>query len=421
MLAAVAPPFWFGRDYDLLSGTSMAAPHVAGLAAVLMQVHPDWSPMAVKSALMTTAVNHVSTADPFAQGAGFVRPNRAMNPGLVFDHGVVQWLGYLEDQTGTDFPGIRPLDGSQINQASIAIGELVGRETVSRTVTNVSGRTMTYRVVRHLPGVDVRLSQRSFTLKPGQSRTLDITFVRNGATYDEYTTGFLTFVGGRTQVRIPLAVRPVEAAVKPKEVAGTGTEGSAAITVTSGFTGTMTTAVSGLVGATPEQDTVTGDASAFDPGDPSDAGEAVDSRPITVGEGTTLLRMDIDGTDDADLDLWLYRVVDGVPELVDFAATASADEQITLVDPALGEYVAYVHGYGVPTPADGAYSYTQWVVGSEAVGNLTVTPESQPVRVGEDATFTASWSGLDPAPRYFGWVGFYTEGSLVGRTVVSVG
>ena len=81
VLAAVAPPGNRGRMYDLYSGTSMAAPHIAGLAALFMQLHPDWSPMAIKSALMTTgsdvldtfadtAVADASGHKAFAQGAG---------------------------------------------------------------------------------------------------------------------------------------------------------------------------------------------------------------------------------------------------------------------------------------------------------------------------------------------------------------
>ncbi|OVA19115.1 Peptidase S8/S53 domain [Macleaya cordata] len=97
-------------SFNIISGTSMSCPHVSGLAALLKSVHPDWSPAAIKSALMTTSytVNNIRSpisdaknfntfepATPLAFGSGHVDPERASDPGLVYDITNSDYLKYL--------------------------------------------------------------------------------------------------------------------------------------------------------------------------------------------------------------------------------------------------------------------------------------------------------------------------------------
>lgn len=93
--------------FNIISGTSMSCPHVSGLAGLLKGAHTDWSPAAIKSALMTTAyvsykngqrLQDVATgkpSTPLDHGAGHVDPVSALNPGLVYDLTVDDYLGFL--------------------------------------------------------------------------------------------------------------------------------------------------------------------------------------------------------------------------------------------------------------------------------------------------------------------------------------
>lgn len=94
-------------NFNIISGTSMSCPHISGLAAILKGAHPEWSPAAIRSSLMTTAyraykngqtIQDVATgqaASPFDYGAGHVDPVAALNPGLVYDATVDDYLGFL--------------------------------------------------------------------------------------------------------------------------------------------------------------------------------------------------------------------------------------------------------------------------------------------------------------------------------------
>lgn len=97
---------YVGYHFGLLSGTSMATPHVAGTAALIKQYNPSWTPSMIASAIATTASKHDSNGEliqaegssigslnpstPFDFGSGLLRPKLALHPGLVFFSGGVR-------------------------------------------------------------------------------------------------------------------------------------------------------------------------------------------------------------------------------------------------------------------------------------------------------------------------------------------
>jgi hypothetical protein len=195
---------------------------VAGLAALLMDLHPDWTPMMIKSALMTSGYDVLDAVDTptkiFRQGAGHVKPNSAADPGLVFNAGWNDWLAFLcGTTTGVSAATCSTLktmgystDPSDLNVASIAIGDLAGTQTVTRKVTNVGKAKATYTAsYTGMDGFTVEISPASLTLKPGLTGNFTVKFTRTTAALNAYTGGQLYLKDGKYEVRIPMVVRPV--------------------------------------------------------------------------------------------------------------------------------------------------------------------------------------------------------------------
>ncbi len=335
VLAAVAPPFHFGRSWDLISGTSMASPHIAGIGALMKAAHPTWLPSEIKSALMTSTRDTVAPANtPFDQGAGFVNPNPAADPGLVYPTTATEYRQYMVG-LGVQFAPpndtLTPVSASNLNQASIAIGKLAGTETITRRVKNVDDASATYTATATVPGFDVVVTPSSFTLAPGAEQTFTVKFTLaavNPAPIGDWAFGSLTWNGGGHAVRSPIALEPV-AVSAPTEVHGDASaSGSKTFQIVQGSMTPLAMSVSGLVGVTPIADTVV--SGAFDINAPvADADTKV--YHVVVAAGTKAARFSLDSVDDtADLDLFVYSGGD----FVDLSASGAADEEVTLDNPA---------------------------------------------------------------------------------------
>ncbi|CAI5480403.1 unnamed protein product [Closterium sp. Yama58-4] len=188
------PQYPQSRDFTYLSGTSMSTPHIAGVAALIMQRRPHWTPAQVMSALMTTAYTDngvkkpikreaVGEATPLDMGAGHINPSRALDPGLTYN---TRFRSYLRFLAGQSFirtkrffplvPFIVPMRAYNLNRPSISVTNLVGIAFVTRRATNVYSETSTYKVTVDPPtGVKVSVWPTKFTLRPGQTATYVVT------------------------------------------------------------------------------------------------------------------------------------------------------------------------------------------------------------------------------------------------------
>jgi hypothetical protein len=431
ILAAVAPPGNAGKDFDLLSGTSMSSPHVAGLGALLSQAHPEWSPAAMRSALATTAdaVSRPSLT-PFNAGSGHVRPNLSVDPGLIYDAGFDDYRAFLRSQRlCTLCFGAAPaavIDPSDLNQPSIAIGDVAGTQTVTRRVTNV-GKAGTYTPTVVAPaGFTVTVTPTSLELDPGETAEYKVDVVRTDAPFaafpNTFRFGSLTWSDGTHSVRSPIVLRAVPIAA-PASVSLTGASGSTTYSIRTGYAGSLAYESRGLIPAVTEQRTVVDDpTSNFATGNP-DGNQGIQVHDIVVPAGTTYARFStfdafVDGEDD-DLDLYVYRVNgDGSKTLVGTSGGGTAQEEVNLVNPAAATYKVYVHGWETDGP-DAVYTLFSWVLGSADAGNMTATGPTT-ATVGGTGTVTLSWTGLTAGLKYLGAIA-YKEGTTVhGTTIVRV-
>ncbi|WP_163969502.1 S8 family serine peptidase [Oceanobacillus halotolerans] len=138
--------------YQILQGTSMAAPHVTGAIALIKEAHPDWTPTQIRGALTTTASplqdEEGEMLDPVIQGTGEIQPDKAINTGTIIDH---------------------PL---------LAFGKIDSyREEVVKEITieNTSNEAQTYSfdIPKKEKGLTWSLPQ-SFTIEANEEKTISI-------------------------------------------------------------------------------------------------------------------------------------------------------------------------------------------------------------------------------------------------------
>ncbi|MEO3744080.1 S8 family peptidase [Plantactinospora sp. B5E13] len=439
-VAAAFSPATGGQDFALESGTSMAAPHIAGLAALLRAKHPTWSPSAIRSAMMTTAVdttdrgNRIKLGDapatPFNYGAGEVQPGDVFDPGLVYDSTEQDWRKYL---CGLAAKGeFVPTDGcdttgaiatNQLNYPSISMGNMVGTQTVTRTVTNVSDRAGTYTSdVRAPAGYAVKVTPATLHVPAGRTATFEVEITNRSGAFGTWADGALTWRDkSGHQVRIPLVVHNT-GLITPDQITGTGTAGSFPMTAQVGYRGTLAAQVIGLTDGTATTTTLHGDAPIWDSRSPENLPvplpASIHRSTVHVPAGTVNPQIMVTGQAPGCTEIdWgadpLPPCADYIVDVYDHTNTVvatrygSRDGAIVAL-PGVGDYTLVVEQlYTLNMPAgqeDNTYTVTTLLPGQpgSSDGRLTIDPKKRTVMAGATANLTLRWAGLTPGRLYVG-------------------
>jgi subtilisin family serine protease len=357
-LAAYAPNTYASNyqdeghtKYMPLSGTSMSSPQVAGVDALLTQLHPTWSSAALRSALVTTAKPALdedghARAGAVAAGAGRIDPQAAADPGLVFAPSEQEYRDYAD---GT-------LKAAQLNLPSVSVGDGTQPATVTRTVTSVASARSSWTASADVGPpytLDARVSPRTFTVAPGQRQalTIDVSAYEGAEDFQSFALVLTNRQTGQT-VRMPVAIDNPGIIDPPATVDVDASAPDGAQPLTATIAGPVEGVGLGL--AAPE---VRADQQTAAPEFPDLQEYAL---PVTLDHATPLLAADATTKDGTPLATNIYKDVDGDGRYTPVDQNALVSRQQEGDDPTrwheadaldlpAGKYLVEVH---VPEPHD---------------------------------------------------------------------
>ena len=399
--------------WEYLSGTSMASPHLAGAAALVAAVHPDWTPAQIQSALETTASttdlhkeDGVTPADVFDVGSGRVQVDVAVQAALVLDE-------TQGDYADAD-PGVGG-DPTTINNAHVANGACLLQCTFVRTLTSTASTDVTWTSSATFPGA-VTVTPAAFTIAPGGSVDVQIDVDVTSLPTGEYAFGDIVLT---PDAAVPLAHFPM--AIQPK----TGdlpaqidlvTRRDAGSDLVRGLTAVeisdLVSSIDGLVPATLRTEEL-----AQDPtnGDPYDGPDGTFVSIVEVGPGTTNAVFEIIASESPDVDLFvgLDGDGDGLPsetELVALSASGTALEKVVLDAPDAGSYWVLVQNWQESAASPDAITLATAVLDGTDADNARVEgPETQGQLEPFDLRVFWDLDAPETGARYYGWVTLGTD------------
>lgn len=405
-----------GGQWDFVSGTSMASPHVAGVAALFKNIKPSWSPAELESALMMTAdrsvvkEDGVTPADPFDFGGGRVDIVAASEAGLVLR------------ETADDYAAADPAAGgdpTQLNMASMSQRACVVECSWTREFTATTAGSWNFATTAS-GGMTVSVNPSSLTLAAGQSGTVTVTADVENAPANTYHFGSVEITGTGPDLHLPIAVQPTTGSIP--EIVKITTARNTGSVVADGFEALEITDlrvdVVGLTKAELSDHTLVEDPTSLDVYD--DMSQLL-VKTFDVPAGSLEVITEVTQSEAPDLDLYLGFDTnnDGIPqetEQVCQSASGTALESCT-VDAQTGQYWLIIQNWAVPaTGTEHGFTVATAVVPNTDLGNMDVTgppavPQLDPFSV------VVGWN-LDDASagdRFYGAFSLGTSASKPGN------
>ncbi len=224
-----------GNLYQVIAGTSMSSPHVAGAAALLFALHPSWTPGQVKSALETTGKTNVkksdrvTPADPFDHGGGRIDLTKAGNPGLTLDETAANYAASAADA----------LNRIDLNLPSVNAPTMPGLITATRVVKNVTNQTLNFTASgTTVSGANITVIPGGFSVKPGKTQKLTIAITAPDLPDGQYFGQVnLKQAGGSRALHLPVAffrqegIVPIDQTCTPSTIARNTGQSTCTVTV----------------------------------------------------------------------------------------------------------------------------------------------------------------------------------------------
>jgi subtilisin family serine protease len=377
-------------EYGVLSGTSMATPHVTGAAALIRAVHNTWTPAEIQSALMTTGLTGVTengkAAGPFARGAGRIDLTKAALAGFVMNETQPNYLTADPANGG---------DPTTLNEASIATSDCEATCSWTRTITSARASSITWSASVTKPkAMGLTVTPSKFTLAPGESKTLTISADVSKLSVGQWAEAQITLSAGSAA---PAGHLPVEIFVGKGGSVSFDSVGTTGSGVAPGLTSkvaikSFASQISGLGKGVVKHLQMTQDSAPLLPYNSQNTSITL----VNVPMGTKVLAAAITAATSTDVDLYVGRDNNGdgkatSDEEVCKSATEVALESCSVANPAGGTYWVMVQNWETGMGLDDIDLTVAVVPGMDS-HDLTVSGPSGPVAAGTPFDLQINWN-----------------------------